>query len=444
MEDTTLALPSASGKKRRRVAATEASSSDAPLERSVPPFALVSCFDESDRLIEVDTRILAPFGCRLYKHIKYDPPATQAGTDKPFWRCGMTRAMLQTFIRSLQHGELSLAKTVSVAEALTTFEFENVCVGVPSERRAETEALRAASASVRPPPTGVVFQKRIERMHEVVMTTSEQVAHAIARWPRLESAMDAALSGAPPATCTTATRAWVRFCRKPVRVPVAERGEPVVVITRKWPAWLQASLVSLGILFAKLEREGTISSLVQWDEEAFNALVTLVQGDHLGWFLFTVHDYTRRSSDKQQRRDTCHGEQFAAGIRQTILDGADAHNRALGARSFETGEVASRPQPSQEYLFARACVTLAEQVLHDAPSPATVYSGVCSDDNGKTPERTQLQRSLAQRGIKLVRWYEGDEKNAPAKPLIFPPNWAEGGSSGTNTACMLLDFSDRR
>lgn len=442
MEDA--AMPSASVKKRRRGGgAAESSSQDVPLEREVPPFVLVSCFDESDRLIEVDTRLLEPFGCRLFKQVKYDAPSIETGTGRPFWRCGMTRAMLQTFIRSLQHGELSLSKAVSVAEAMTTFEYENVCIGVPAERRGETEASRAAAASLRHPPMGAVFQKRIERMQEIVLTTSEQVAHAIARWPRLESAMDAALSGVPPTTCTTATRAWVRFCKKPMRVPGQGTCEPVVVMTRKWPVWLQMSLVSLGILFAKLEREGTVSSLVQWDEEAFNALVTLVQGNHLGWFLFTAHDFTRKSSDRQQRKDTCHGEQFAAGIRQAILDGADLQSRAQTGRNFEAVESAGRP-PSQEYLFARACVTLVEQVLHDAPSPATIYSGGCADDNGKTPERTQLQRSLAQRGIKLIRWYEGDEKNAPVRPLVFPPNWAEGGSSGTVSACMLLDFSERR
>lgn len=437
------AAAEAGGAKRRRVERTEP---PPPSERVVPTFALVSCFDESDRLVEVDTRVLAPFECRLFKVIKYDDPSLENGSGRPFWRCGMTRAMLQTFMRSLLHGEMSLAKTVGVAEAMTTFEYENVCVGVPSERRGETEATCAASALVRPPPTGVVFQKRIERMHEIVLTTSEQVAHAIARWPRLETAMDSALAGAPLGTSTTATRAWVRFCRKPGRVAITERTEPVFVLGRKWPPWLQTSVVSLGILFSKLEREGVASSL-PWDEEAFSALVTLVQGNELGWFLFAVHDFTRRGSDKQQRREMALGEQFAARIRRTIIEDADALGRAQasGYRNVESGESAQRPHVhSQEFLFARACVMLAEQVLHDAPSPATIYSGVCADDNGKTPERTQLQKSLAQRGIKLIRWHEGDEKSAASKPLVFPPNWAESGSSGTVTACMLLDFSDRR
>jgi len=357
--------------------------------------------------------------------------------------------MLQTFVRSLQHGELSLSKTVSVAEAMTTFEFENVAIGVPAERRGEVEAARAA-ACLRPPTSGVVFQKRLHRVQEVVLGTSEQIAHAIARWPRLEVVLDAALSGMPACTSATATRAWVRFCRKPSRIPVACdrecKGQLPVIMVRSWPMWLQTSLAALGILFAKLDRKGAVSSfLSQWDEEAFNALVTLVQGDQLGWFLFTVYDWPRRYMDKHQKRESLLGEQFATQIRQAVLEGADAASRLASQGGSSDGSSPPQPQAlSQRYLFSRACVTLAEQILHDSPSPATMYSGVCADDNGKTSERLQLQRSLMQRGIKVVRWLDGDEKTAPLKPLVFPPGWADTGSSGTNTACMLLDFGERR
>jgi hypothetical protein len=434
-----------SSKRRRSGAAAEPIDS---LERDVPTHVLVSSFDETDRLTEVDTRLLAAFDCRLYKQIKYDPPAHENGSGRPFWRSGMTRGMLQTFLRSLQHGELSLSKTVGIAEAMTTFEYENVPIGVPAERRGETAAARAA-ACVRPPATGVVFQKRTERLHEIILSTSEQIAHAIARWPRLEVCLDAALSGTPPGTSTTATRAWVRFCKKPSRgSALAEgsysRGEIPVVMARKWPPWLQSSLVSLGILFAKLDRERAVSSfLSQWDEAAFSALVSLVQGDQMGWFLFTVHDWPRRSMDKHQKREYMLGEQFANQVRQAVLENADTAARTAPAPTSAEGGTSVQPL-SHRYLFARACITLAEQIVHDSPSPATIYSGVCADDNGKTPERTQLQKSLQQRGIKLVRWYECDDRNAPAKPLVFPSTWVESSNPGTMGACMLLDFGERR
>ena len=443
-------------KKRRRDAQTEAATEarEVPTEaREVPPHVFVSCFDECDRLVEVDTRVLASADCRLYKQIQYDPPSHEHPSGKPFWRCNMTRAMLQTFMRSLQHGELSLSKTVSVAEAMTTFEYENVHIGVPAERRGD---VARSVACVRAPAKGAVFQKRFESLNQIILHTSEQIAHAIARWPRLETCLDAALSGASPATSTTATRAWVRFCKKPSRVPVAYEGrewrnELPVVMARKWSVWLQKSLVSLGMLFAKLDREKVVSSfLSDWNEKAFNALVTLVQADQLGWFLFTVHDWPRRSMDKHQRRELLLGEQFANQVRQAVLEGADiAARHAHQSTQQAAGDGGAPSQPSAppltpRHLFARACVTLAEQIVNDSPSPATMYSGVCADDNGKTPERSQLQRSLAQRGIKLVRWHEGDDRGAPLKPLVFPSTWVDAVGTGAASACMLLDFGERR
>jgi len=50
---------------------------------------------------------------------------------------------------------------------------------------------------------------------------------------------------------------------------------------------------------------------------------------------------------------------------------------------------------------------------------------------------------ISQRGIKVVRWNE-DEKSGPPRPLIFPPSWNEGLSSGSTLCSVLLDFSDRR
>jgi len=43
-------------------------------ENGMPTHVMISCFDEVDRLVEVDTRLLEPFNCRLYRMIKHDPP----------------------------------------------------------------------------------------------------------------------------------------------------------------------------------------------------------------------------------------------------------------------------------------------------------------------------------------------------------------------------------
>ena len=82
------------------------------------------------------------------------------------------------------------SKNVSVAEALTTFEYENVDVGIPAERKSEIVGLVTTSAR-----SGVCKACRArQRGHHARKRTH---AHSIVRWPRLEASLDAALSGFP-------------------------------------------------------------------------------------------------------------------------------------------------------------------------------------------------------------------------------------------------------
>jgi len=402
--------------KRPRDAAggAEAAAPKGPTAASPPRFALVSCFDKRDELVEVDVRLLEQFDCRLYAVIKHNAPAVDhAG--RLFWRCGMTRAMLQTFVRSLEHGELSLSKNVSVAEAMTTFEYENVPVGVPADRKAEVAGLRQA-------PPGAAFAKRAERVSEDVARTSELVAHALARWPRLETCLDAALSGFPVSCTCTATRAWVRFTRKPQLH--LDKGDSSVALARSWPAWIETTLRAFGQLHGRLVRDKVVGERDR-HAEAFNALYGAVQSDQLAWLMATPFDWPRHSMDRTARKESAKGELFANEQREAVLAASSARGQ----------------EPPEALQYARACMSLAESLLFEAPNVATMYAGQCSDDQGKSPERVQLQRSLAQRGIKVVRWSEDDK--TPPRPLIFPPAWAEGPSSGSVHCAALLEFAGR-
>lgn len=382
--------------------------------------ALVSCFDECDRYVEVDIKLLRAFNCRLYHVISYDPPDHDA-SGRPFWRSKMTRAMLTSFIRSLEHGELSLGKNVGVAEAMTTFEYENVPIGVRMDGQGEVALLRQ-------PAAGVAFQKRAEWVRDVVLRTSEQIAHAIARWPRLEASLDAAVTGFPVSSTCTATRAWVRFCKKPQIV--TERCDNVLHLARKWPSWIQATLVAFGIMRSKLIRDEVVSS-ASMDEAAFRALETSVMGDALGWLFATPHDWPRHAMDKTARSQQLVGALFADKIRNAILEASAPKGDATTSSETDT------------LRYARACISLAESLLHQSPSPTSMFAGTCCDDQAKSPERIQLGKSLQQRGIRIVRWSDGCN-NPPPKPLIFPSAWSDGPHSGSALCSVLLDFSDRR
>lgn len=395
---------------------------------NLPEFVYISCFDEPERLVEVSTKLLQEFNCRLYGVVRHQPPRHQNTTNLPFWRCSMTRAMLQTFVRSLTHGELSLSKGVSVAEALTTFEFENVTIGVPFEKRGEAALLKG-------PPHGAAFQKRMERVNEVVLRTSEQIASCIARWPRLEASLDSSLSGYPAQFTCTSMRAWVRFCHKP-RI-FEGRGDMAVILARKWPTWCLNTLTAFGIIHARLVNSGTIAEKSR-DAESFNALHTAILGDPLGCFFQSNYDWPRHAMGGQTRRDHNRGERFANEIRTTILELSSA------TQSEHSPSTQSIPAAAagDALKYAKSCISLADALVHNAPSPASIYSGYCCDDNGKSPERTQLSKSLLQRGIKVVRW--NDDEKGPMRPLIFPPAWSEPPVSGSVYCAVLLDFSDRR
>lgn len=339
----------------------------------------------------------------------------------------MTRAMLQTFVRSLEHGELSVGKNVSITEALTTFEYEGIFIGVPAERKADAELLYA-------PSPGVCFAKRVETVAQVVARTSEQIAQAIARWPRLEAGLDGALSGIPLNCTCTSTRAWVRFCAKPMI-----QSNDTLSLARRWPRWLEYSLTMFGVLHVRMARAGAVT-LSTRDEETFSALLAQIEGDVLGWLLMTPLDHPRQTMDKVTRREQHAGEKFAHELRQVILESA--------ARDLTTNTVVVVPPPPpnelpSDFRFSRACFSLAEHLIQNAPSPASMYSGSCCDDNGRSAERQQLTKALKMRGITVVRWGD-DDKTPPPRPLVFPPSWAHTASSGSSQACMLLDFSDKR
>ena len=400
----------------KRSAPSGSASADvkAPKRLPAPPvsgYALFSCFDDADRLTEVPVAILAEFNCRLFQVIQNQEPCVQECTQKLYWRCGMTRAMLQTFVRSLTHGQLSLSKNVGIAEALTTFEYENVPVGVPADRRSEVKFLRG-------PAPGAVFQKRAERVHEIVRCVAEQIAHAIATWPRLEACLESSIHGLPvPVTCTS-SRVWLRFARKPRAVEVEAS-----VLANNWPLWVQCGLHALGILHSRLAASGKFDEDAR-DDVSFAVLQTRVCSDALGPFYCEAHDWPRATMNNAIRREHALAHKFALSVRKAITDSVLVADATATARR----------------KFAFDCITLVKRVLVEAPSPEALFSGRCADDTGKTSERTQLQRSLLSRGIKLCTWC--DEKGAPDRPLLFPPSWSEQ-ASGFGSA-FLLDFSEVR
>lgn len=371
---------------------------------------LVSCFDEPDKLIEVNLSLLESFGCRLLSVIKHtEPDATPSG--KSYWRSGMTRPMLTTMIKSMTLGELVLSKGVTVSEAMSTFDYEGLNIRKLGHQRKSEH-----------PRLGVGFSKLDHTVAHSVSSLCEQIADAIVCWPRLEVVLDSSLVSPSCGHCgvtATPSRLWVRFADRPKTVE-AEGNRFVFSLVCKSPRWFSEGLVALGIIHYRMSLKDADFAKSR-DEKSFKALCAEVEADPLGFFFCTRTDAPKKLLKKEISR----GERFANEIKQSIIQ---------FAQESDTDTLAVQ--------YARAIVTFVENNMTTSPNCSRVFSGLCGDENGNTPERSALKRSLKSRGISVVRW--ADERDANVRPLVFPPNWRENANSACYGPSLLLGFDGMR
>ena len=409
--------------KRRRGA-------EASAEAEPPQHVLLSCVDEPDKLVEVDARILEPFGCRLYNRLRYDEPAVCSSTGRPYWRCGMSKAMLFTLVRSLEHGQLSLGRGVSVSEALSTLEFEGISFTPPDH-------LRCIKAMLKPPKAGVAFEKREERVVDVVARAAEQTSNAIVCWPRLEAALDAALSGGSSMGSATPSRVWTRLAPKP-RFHAEKGQDGPLSLARRWPSWACKTLAAMGMVQQRLEQEGVLDARIR-DEPSFQALADAVLASPHGPFFAAEFDVSR--STHAAKRECMRAERFASELRSVLLSSVATIPTGPVGPGFRDPPPA--PVAKEAVVFARACFVLAETLFTQAPSPASIFGGSCLDTQGRSAERRVLTAALQTRGVKVLAFADSEEKSAP-RPLYFPPQWVSDDAPPLASAggpAILLDFS---
>lgn len=379
-------------------------------------YVCISCFDEPDRLVEVDRSLLGSFDCRLSALVRNTAPSTDR-QGREFFRAGsgMTRAMLLTMIKSLTLGELVICKGVTVGEALKVFEFEGIGVS-------------GFKTPVQHPSMGLAFTKREERVSESVHAICERVADAIVSWPRLETTMDHViltprqdagdLSSASSFTAT-ATRAWVRFADRPKNEQ--EGRDFALSLVTKNPRWLAEGLVSVGVFQHRISQYDPLFAKAR-DEASFKALWKAVESDPLGTFCSVRTDVCKSGVDPKLKKELNKGERFYSEIRNIILQSADAPDST-----------------STQLQYARAIITLVENLKVTAPNCSRIFSGACADESGCTPERTALKRALKARGVTVVRWTE--TRDPQIRPIVFPPSWRDANSSCYGP-CVLLGFEN--
>ena len=457
-------------------------------EKQEPEYVNLRCMDDHDnsRLQHLSVKLLKHFNCRLYREVSTDKPK-YCETHKVFYYdVMMTRAMLQTFARALTHQTLSLAEGVSYNEAADTFTYECIDFGSPPPGEWNL-------AMVRSHPSSIGWDKRAEAINQELRLMCEHVANAIADWPRLLHCLDAAHVGQQTKFAVNATRAWVCFIHKPeVKM---DREDAILSLVRKWPSWLQGALTAIGSIHYKLSKEGELDAKAR-NMDAFGILAKSVSGDMMGKFFSMRCDVPRAANIRDDlRKAVTRGIRFAEEMRHIILEYSAAQNSqqsvgqsnlnaavaanaaaaqahaAQAAATNAAGQTATASLSSgstgqatlhqvgisavasskaDQHNFARGCVGMAEQILHDSPNLSIIFSGRCLDSNDKSMERTLLAKALSQRGIKVCRWDNPSSTGEfqAFKPLLFPAYWVPPelmhSERGRNVwASVLLDFSGK-
>lgn len=367
---------------------------------------LVSCYDYPDDPIELDTTLLKDFGCRLELLLKNTQPEVVNGRE--VWRCGLTRNMLLTMIKSLTLGELVLCDGIGVAEAIATFEFEGIFVR--SSRTSHSITAR----------NGIAFPK--PTTGNTLLRVCGNISDAIIQWPRLEALMQSPLSyrkcNRDDSKLTVSpTCAWIQFSS----CPAAEDQELIHLACRS-PSWFKKIICGIGayrhVLFKGTELEQSYS------RESFNTLIDSICDDMLGQYALTRFDFCKGFAKGDFKRALAAGNEFYLLVCRNVMN-PDVKGDA--------------------YSYACGIATFAENAIHESHDLNKLFSSKCCDASGESPERRQLTKAMEQRGVKVVRWNDNDD--ASVRPVVFPPHFKMHGFQNShrcqnNGPCVLLSFEN--
>ena len=401
-----------------------------PRMGSGPEHVMVSCFDDPDKHVEVDMSLLESTGCRLGLLIRNSQPLISA-SGVHFYRAGntMTRAMLISMLKSMSLGHLVLSEGVTIGEALSVLEYEGVViVDRPNPRLAM-------------PRAGVAFSKRKESVADSLQSLCERISDAIVQWPRLESAMnsvmfhvsgDNTMAPQPRPLSSTATRIWLRFADRPKSDSMvdlqwnvnnidklrADREGALTALATKNPRWLAEGIATIGIIHYRMTQENKAFGALR-DQASLGKLCMKVKS--LGEFYQVRLDTCKADSDAKTRKELANGDKFRIEIRNSILNSS-----------------------SDTIVYALHLVGFVDKYFRCSPLCSRIFSGVCADETGSTPERAALKKALKVRGVSVVKWT--DTKDPCIRPIVFPPDWKESWRETSSPTCygpsVLLSFEN--
>ena len=388
----------------------------ARMSSSYTQHVFVSCFDDPDKFVEVDMSLIEPIRCRLALSIKNSEEELHA-SGKRFYRAGsgMTRAMLTTLIKSLTLGRLVLSKGVEIGEALRVFDYEGISIN------------KKESSSICTSTSGVAFAKHETSALDCVHALCERIADAIIQWPHLELLLNSIVPDTSRYqickqidVTTTATRIWMRFADRPQNNQT--EGDTAMNLAKKNPLWLEQGLIALGILHYRMCKEEveSVNASENSSTTQFKKLYRRVGKDNLQSFFVVRFDRPYIDANDEKTKDEfLKGRKFQTEIRNTLLN--NDSNPHLYSKSY-----------------ARSVIMLVDRHRISTPLCGRIFSGLCADDVGNTPERTLLKKALKTRGVNIVKWV--DNKDPHINPIVFPPTWRDNSNATCYGPSVLLSF----
>lgn len=373
----------------------------------------------------------------LYIQAVRDDPACHTPDGIPAHRTGFTRAQLAAFVSSFYVQRLMVTKNVLLDELVGMFTQQGVAFtwkgGLPDEKLTV--------------PSGVAVSRLTNNASASVREACDVLARGLCYWKRLELCMDASLGSQlrplPESIqleyfagfdCT-ATRAWIRFNKKPKEASMIYSTKTCQYLVSEWPFWLDKLIRYLGCVYVEHKLSGkTETTFLNMTEAAQNSPL------HSLWWL------------AKDGPCPCGKEGTTATVQLEIADGFASFIRAsLHCSSFT---MAAPHQPTLPGFqtrhrkdkendggkFSRACVAFCLKTINEATDYSALFSGSCADDNGETAERTAFAKALEPMGVRVVKWSDDLEK--PRKAIAFPPYAGEIFLS-KDCPAVLLEFPNR-
>ena len=390
-------------------------------------WALVLPFDDVFRPVWVDLRLLRQFDCRMLKHIETDPPDyTVEGHDT--WRVTMGRSLLVALMKCLLTHEFFLPADVDYHEAIKALEYEGI--PVPGNRISET-----ATKHIGPTAMGIGMRRPEQHPDEVMRSRVQTVTCALLEWPRLDYGFTMSSQGHDVGFTCTSTQCWIRFGPKPPKPQPHDATGPddIYLLAKKRPRWLTSTLLGIGLLHHRLVGAARLDTEAR-DEDAFLILnKEATELDPLHYFLSARRDIPHLEKNPYKIM-TSNSEKWAMSVIGATIEHGAIRWTAEG-----------KPDTPDNVKYARACVSLAVQLVHSKNTPdcSKLFRGIGGETpDGKkdmlTPERRALDKALRLHpGIKIIRWSEDTPPNVT--PLVFPPSHLSSLVSGG--PCVLLEYS---